>query len=192
MRHLDSLSKDDVVVYDRGYFSYPLLYRHHQTAIHAVFRLQESMPRVIQDFLSSPHTDATVLLYPGPRAQADLRQQLPDLDLVPLRLRLLKYQVAGSTCYLGTTLVEPQHQYPFQDLVELYHSRWGIEELYKTSKCVFDVEDFHARTKRGVKQELFAHFVLITLNRLFANRADQALQQGPRSPSAITPAGVMT
>jgi hypothetical protein len=34
-----------------------------------------------------------------------------------------------------------------------------------------------------VKQELFAHFVLITLNRLFANRADLELNSGQRSPS---------
>ena len=54
----------------------------------------------------------------------------------------------------------------------VYHSRWGLEELYKVSKRVVVIEDFHAKTERGVKQELFAHFVLITMNRLFANRAD--------------------
>ena len=59
--------------------------------------------------------------------------------------------------------------------MEVYHGRWGIEELYKVSKRVFVVEDFHARTERGVKQELFAHFVLVTMNRLFANRADTDL-----------------
>jgi hypothetical protein len=30
---------------------------------------------------------------------------------------------------------------------------------------------FHSKTERGVKQEIFAHFVLVTLKRLFANRA---------------------
>jgi len=182
MRHLAALAKGDVVVYDRGYFSYPLLYRHHQAGVHAVFRLQDSAPRVIQDFVVSPQTDAVVLLYPGPRAQADLRQQLPDLDLVPLRLRLLKYAIAGSTFCLGTTLVDAPQHYPLQDFVELYHARWGIEELFKISKGIFDVEDFHARTERGVKQELFAHFVLITMNRLFANRADLELNSPPLAP----------
>jgi hypothetical protein len=62
--------------------------------------------------------------------------------------------------------------------MEVYHGRWGIEELYKISKHIFVVEDFHAKTERGVKQELFAHFVLVTMNRLFANRADTELNPG--------------
>ena len=40
---------------------------------------------------------------------------------------------------------------------------------------MIDVEDFHAKTERGVKQELFAHFVMITLSRLFANQTDDIL-----------------
>lgn len=35
-----------------------------------------------------------------------------------------------------------------------------------------NVEQFHAHSERGVKQELFAHFVLITLSRLFANHSE--------------------
>lgn len=38
---------------------------------------------------------------------------------------------------------------------------WNLE-LYKVSKRIFIIDDFHGQTERGVKQELFAHFVLIT------------------------------
>ena len=179
MRHLQVLEHNDVVVYDRGYFSYPLLHRHYQTGIHAIFRLQDSSATVIQEFSSSPQTDTEVTIDPSPRTRADIRSQYPHLDIVPLNMRLLKYTIAGSTFCLGTTLVAAHHPYPLQEFMELYHGRWGIEELYKVSKHIFVVEDFHAKTERGVKQELFAHFVLITMNRLFANRADTALNSGP-------------
>ena len=175
MRHLEVLEPNDVVVYDRGYFSYPLLHRHYQTAIHAIFRLQESSSTVIQEFFSSPQTDIEVTIDPSPRTRADIRSQYPDLDIVPLKMRLLKYEIAGSTFCLGTTLVAAHQRYPLQEFMKVYHGRWGIEELYKVSKHIFVVEDFHARTERGVKQELFAHFVLVTMNRLFANRADTEL-----------------
>lgn len=98
-------------------------------------------------------------------------------------LRLLKYEIGGSQFCLGTTLLDAQH-YPLDALMDVYHSRWGIEELYKISKRLFVVEDFHAKSERGVKQELFAHFVLITLSRLFTNRADLELNPDQRSPSA--------
>jgi hypothetical protein len=104
------------------------------------------------------------------------------VQAIPLSLRLLKYEIGGNPYCLGTTLLDA-HRYPLHEFMDVYHSRWGIEELYKISKCLFVVEDFHAKTERGVKQELFAHFVLITLNRLFANRADSELNPGPGSPA---------
>ena len=181
LRHLERLENNDVVVYDRGYFSYPMLHRHCETGIHAIFRLQESSSTVIQEFFSSPQTDTEVTIDPSPQSRADIHKQYPDLDIVPLRMRLLKYEMAGSVFCLGTTLVAAHQRYALQEFMDVYHGRWGIEELYKLSKRIFIVEDFHAKTERGVKQELFAHFVLITMNRLFANRADAALN--PPEPS---------
>ena len=174
-QHLGVLDRDDVVVYDRGYYSYRLLYQHSKTGIQAVFRLQESSSTAIREFFTSPENDTLVTIYPSQRAQLDIRKKVPDIDFIPLKMRLIKYEVAGSMFCLGTTLVEPHQCYPLQDFIDLYHSRWGVEELFKVSKRIFNIQDFHARTERGVKQETFAHFVLITMNRLFANQADSEL-----------------
>jgi hypothetical protein len=56
-----------------------------------------------------------------------------------------------------------------------------LEELYKVSKRIMQIEEFHSEYERGVKQELFAHLVLITMNRLFANEADAALNEEDRA-----------
>lgn len=184
LRHLEVLQPNDLVVYDRGYFSYPLLHRHYATGIHAIFRLQQSSGTAIQEFFSSPQTDTEVIIDPCPKGRTHIRAQYPDLEIVPLKMRLLKYEIAGTTFCLGTTLLAAQHRYPLADFMDVYHARWGIEELYKVSKHFFIVEDFHGKTERGVKQEIFAHFVLITMNRLFANRADTALTPEPSSPAS--------
>lgn len=187
LEHLETLERNDVVVYDRGYYSYALLHQHHRTGIHAVFRLQEHSSSAIREFLAGKESDRIVIISPSSSAMTDIRQKHPHLDVVPLKMRLLKYEISGSTFCLGTTLVDSHQQYPIQDFMDVYHSRWGVEELYKVSKCFIDVEDFHAKTERGVKQELFAHFVLITMTRLFANRADLELNgEGPPIPSQET------
>ena len=49
--------------------------------------------------------------------------------------------------------------------------------MYKVSKQLIAVEEFHGKTERGVKQELYAHFVLITLTRLFSNRTEEGFKQ---------------
>jgi hypothetical protein len=185
IRHLETLENGDVVVYDRGYFSYLLLYRHYERGLHAIFRLQENSSSAIKAFFANPEqTDIEITLPATPAA----RSQCPDLNLPPLKLRLLKYEIAGSMFCLGVTLLDP-HRYPLKEFIDVYHGRWGIEELYKVSKCIFDIEDFHSRTERGVKQEIFAHFLLITLNRLFANCADRDLNPHWDSTSPGTTLG---
>ena len=99
----------------------------------------------------------------------------PELEIVPIQMRLIKYQIGDNTYCLGTTLIDQNQYSNTQDFIDIYHARWGVEELYKVSKRIFIIEDFHAKSERGVKQEIFAHFVLITMNRIFANQADADL-----------------
>jgi len=186
MRHLEILQPDDVVVYDRGYFSYVLLHRHLTTGIHAIFRLQENSCSAVTAFFVSPQIETEITWVISPQRRAEILSQCPDLDIVPLKLRLLKYTIAGTVFCLGATLMDT-HRYPLAEFIDVYHGRWGIEELYKVSKRIIIIEDFHGQSERAVKQELFAHFVLITLNRLFANQADIEINS-ERPPSSHNPA----
>jgi len=40
---------------------------------------------------------------------------------------------------------------------------------------MIEVDDFHGRSERTVKQELYAHFVLITMSRLCTNESENLL-----------------
>ncbi len=179
LQHLQTLNKNDVVVYDRGYFSYAMLHTHVEQGIHGVFRLQKNNHGIIDEFMASNETDQTILLDPSADCKKNLRKQYPNMKIIPLKLRLVKYVVSDTTYYLGTTLIDSN--YTIHELSDVYHSRWGIEELYKISKVLIDVEDFHGLTERGIKQELFAHFVLITISRIFASKAEDDFDEKPDS-----------
>ena len=172
--HLDALKEDDIVVYDRGYFSYAMLHAHHKKQIHAVFRLPQNSFKVIDEFIHSADLDKTVTIQASPKRQEKILKKHPGLEFLPLQLRLIKYVVAGVTYIIGTTLTDIK-RYPASEFPDIYHSRWGVEELYKISKVLIDVEDFHGQTERGVRQELYAHFVMITLAKIFANQTDDVL-----------------
>jgi len=180
LNHLHVLTQDDVVVYDRGYFSYHMLYSHHKKEIHAVFRLAKKSYKVIDEFMESAEMERIVTIEPTLKRQNKIRQQHPDVDFIPLSLRLIKYVIGDTTYILGTTLTD-RHSYRAEEFPDIYHARWGIEELYKISKVLIDVEDFHGQTERGVKQELFAHFVLITFARIFTNQTNDVLMLNKRS-----------
>jgi hypothetical protein len=177
--HLGLLTANDVVVYDRGYLSYSMLYRHRQRGVFAIFRLPESSFTEIRDFMRGNETDKLVTI--ELRSKTHTRATKEELGIKkfePLPLRLIKYRYKDSTFYLGTTLFD-QTKYPAELFSEIYHARWGIEELYKISKVLINIEDFHSRTERGVRQEIFAHFALITLTRLLANQVESNLNGFP-------------
>jgi hypothetical protein len=171
LSHLNSLSETDVVVYDRGYYSYNMLHEHMKRRIHPIFRLKKTACGVVEKFVNSDDVDAVVQIAPSQSTHAPLATQEQKTDYPALALRLVKYDAGGTTYILGTTLWN-QEKYSIEQLSAVYHSRWGIEELYKISKQLMNVEDFHAQSERGVKQELFAHFNIITLTRLFANHSE--------------------
>lgn len=175
--HLNVLSQGDIVVYDRGYFSYSMLYQHLQRGVFVVFRLQKESFNEIKAFTQSNETDKLVSILPrGKAIRKSLREAFGIKEIEPLLLRLVKYRHGPTEFYLGTTLYD-QSKYSIDELANVYHARWGIEELYKISKSVIEIEDFHSRSDRGVKQELYAHFVLITLSRIFANQAEGDLNE---------------
>jgi len=173
--HLRSLKETDIVVYDRGYFSYAMLYYHVKAGVYPVFRLQKNTYKEIEEFRNSDQVDQIITLNPSKDTSKDIKKRFPDIIVVPLKFRLIKYTAAETTYCIGTTLMDKQ--YEINLFKDIYHSRWGIEELYKVSKEFIVVDDFHGKTERGVKQELFAHFALITMNRLCSNKAEDQLSK---------------
>ena len=173
--HLSVLSKNDVVVYDRGYFSYAMLFEHQVRAIHPIFRIKTKASKVVDQFIVSDEVDSIVEIIATASGQKNLQEKHPEAQCQAIKLRLVKYTIAGTTYILGTTLLD-QQKYSILELSDVYHSRWGVEELYKISKQLIKVEEFHAQSERGVKQELYAHFILITLTRIFSNHSDDGFQ----------------
>lgn len=169
INHLKVLKPNDLVIFDRGYFSYFLFYTVLQNNINAIFRMQVGKGTVngkVQEFFKSNCMDAIIEYSPSAPVKSELKKRGHYIDFKPLSIRLVKYIINNQVYVCATTLMD-QIKYPAECFSDLYHSRWGIEELYKISKAFIDVEDFHSQTVRTVKQELYAHLLLINIARLF-------------------------
>jgi hypothetical protein len=170
LTHHQVLKSDDIVVYDRGYFSYELLLAHVQQGLHAVFRLSKSTCTVIEEFMVSDRIDQIVTITAGKKTVSKLQKIDSEMTIHPIQLRLIRYRIENQDYFLGTTLID--QKYPHREFQDIYHSRWGVEELYKTTKFVMATEEFHSKNLRGVRQEVYAQLALITLNRIFTNHTD--------------------
>ena len=165
--HLDYLREDDIVVFDRGYFSYYMLHQCVEKKIHPIFRLQRGLKnKAIEDFITSDQIDIITEYTPSSRIGYDLKRKGINMDVVSIKIRLIKYFIGDEVYIIATTLLN-QEKYKISLFKELYHRRWDIEELYKISKVIMNLENFHSKNQRGVKQEIYANFTLINLARFF-------------------------
>jgi len=107
--HLKALKKSDIVVYDRGYFSYAMLYYHVKAGVYPVFRLQKNTYKEIEEFRNSDRVEQIITLNPSKDTSRDIKKKFPDIIILPLRFRLIKYTVAETTYCIGTTLMDKQY-----------------------------------------------------------------------------------
>lgn len=176
--HLKALSAGDVVVYDRGYFSYEMLLAHVVRGQDAVFRLKRDANAETVAFLAGSLDDRTVEIRPDGKALARLKARHPGAAFGPLKLRLVRYAAGDTVFALGTTLTEDDG-FRVEDLAAIYRARWRLEEMYKTAKWFLAVESFRAENERGVLQELYASFVMVTATRLMTNEIDGEINAAP-------------
>ncbi len=50
-------------------------------------------------------------------------------------------------------------------LQELYKKRWSIEEYFKCIKYNMSFKDFHSKSERLIKQEMYVHNMCLILTR---------------------------
>jgi hypothetical protein len=174
LQHMERLLPGDVLVLDRGYFSYLILSKAVEKEIHLICRMQSGdVNKEVKKFWNSRSKDKIITYIPSLSTKYTSKKRGHDIELKPIQLRLIKYTINGETYVCATTLLE--ENYKTEEFSEAYHGRWGIEELYKISKNFIGVEDFHSKSELGVKQECYAHILLINLARIFEREAEKQL-----------------
>lgn len=174
IKHLKALKTGDVVIYDRGYISYALLYWHNLLNIDAVFRLKKQSFKQIDEFIKGSRDDITAQISPSKKTFSNIKKKHPEIEkLEPFPLRMMKYRIGHKNYYIGSTIIDKN--FTISDYSEAYHARWGHEELYKTLKTHLDGIEFHGKREEFIKQELFAALGILTLNRIMANYAEEIL-----------------
>lgn len=85
------------------------------------------------------------------------------LDCGPLTVRVTRVKLkTGETELLVTSLLDNK-KYTCQDMKELYHLRWGVEEGFKNLKPKMKVEQFGCKKAQGVFQEFYSHIFCMNM-----------------------------
>ena len=90
IEHLQSLSDNDIVIFDRGYFSYYLLYKIMELGLHTVFRMQHgTTSSQVEEFWLSDSNDEIVEYVPSRDVKNSLKRRGVNIDFKALSVRFI-------------------------------------------------------------------------------------------------------
>ncbi len=163
VRHLKNLNpQTDILVFDRGYPGHWLIGFLMQKGFKFCFRLSKSWKDGIE-LANSNETDIDwIMKWRSNRGTTKLKEDNIPLVIDGLRLVCIELP-SGEKEILATNLID-RNTYPIEDLKELYHMRWSVEESYKLFKKVLHIEHFTGKTSLAIKQDFFAKVFTLNLS----------------------------
>lgn len=162
LSHIEKVEAGDLLLLDRGYPCFWLLFLLKARGIEFCVRLQNDWWLEAKNLKESEATERIVSfsLPKKDRKKLDGYPQIQDSSII---CRLIKVELEnGETEILCTSLTDKE-KYKLNDIKELYHYRWNEEEAYKLLKSRIEIESFSGKTARAVKQDFFAKVFLMTL-----------------------------
>lgn len=172
MQHLGHVKPGDLLLLDRGYSSFFLLFLLKAKGIEFCVRLQDDWWLKVKDFTESCEKERIVTFTLPKKDRAKLKDYPHMLD-AELTCRLIKIELEnGEKEVLCTSLTDTQ-TYLYEEFEQLYHYRWNEEEAYKLLKSRIELEDFSGKTARAIKQDFHAKVFLMTLCAAYAHPIEE-------------------
>lgn len=148
LEHLERLGKNNLYIFDRGYFGRLFLKKLIDTGCHFCFRVQRNACSEVIDFIKSNVSDSISYI---------------NIEGGSIKVRLSKIILdTGEEEYLVTSLFDKK-AFTISRLKALYHMRWGVEEQYKDMKYAICSENFIGKKPNSIKQEFFANILTYNL-----------------------------
>mgnify|MGYP000864526305 FL=1 len=145
--HLEHVRQGDLLIFDRFYAGFELMRQLYGLKVDFLFRMKEGWWKKVREFQGQNSMD-----------------QVVDLETKegPLRVRLIKGKAESGEEQIFCTSVMDK-KFDAQDFSDLYQSRWGIEETYKTLKNWVELENFSGKTALAIKQDFYSKVFLMNL-----------------------------
>ena len=191
MRLVQHVRRNDLVLIDRGFFSYALFCEIAQRNAYFGIRLKSGLNFKTIDRLGK--NDRLVEWTPCKPIMSKWRKQGLTLPS-SMKLRVIDYQIPGfRKSAVVTNVLDPQkisrddwvriirEKEPARNLQPgLYHRRWEIETTFKEMKVAMKMkEGLRSRTPEGIQYEIAGHVLLYLLVRWTIVEAAQEHGQSP-------------
>jgi hypothetical protein len=155
---MNTFKKDDIIVFDRGYFSKELILELMKNRLKYVIRMVKSS-LLVKYLNKNKIEDNTFIMY----------------NL--FWMRIVKYKINDTEYYLATNIFSKDINY----LKDLYHKRWSIEEFYKTIKSDLKANNLTCNNFNKNQQNIYSQMIIDVLARYLEILTQHYMQKCPKN-----------
>jgi len=171
--HLELLGKEDLVLLDRGYPSFNLFRSILESGCQFCARVPVSNWNLAKELVTSQRSECIAEIKPGNELRKKYKEQ--DVSWEPIQVRFVRVKLkSGEDEVLITSLLDTV-QIPHEEFKQLYHLRWGIEELYKTDKHRLKLEDFSGKSVIAIQQDFLSQMLLVNFTSILTFSVNKQL-----------------
>lgn len=176
LKHLTKTKKGDLLLLDRGYPCFWLLYLLKAKMVDFCVRVKDDWWLEVNDFLKSDDLER-IVTFNLPKKDYDKLSEYQDIIDKPIRCRLIKVMLpTGEIEVLCTSLLDKE-KYKFESFGALYNLRWGHEESYKMLKNRAELEKFSGKTAIAIQQDFHSKIFAMTLCAIYAHPIEQRVKE---------------
>jgi hypothetical protein len=153
VEHLKASSKGDLIIYDRGYPSFNLIFEHVVREIDFLIRSRIDFSNQTKSFYESGADSEVVAI--KPRHSADLTDKKYGKD-TSITVRLVKVNLPNGTTEILISSLIDEERFPNDIFKDLYAKRWGVETFYDELKNKIKTENFSGYSQHSILQDFYA------------------------------------
>lgn len=174
LRHLDFASNGDLILYDRGYPSFEMIYEHKQRHVDFLFRIKIGFNNQVKDFVSSRKQTDLVRIYP-PKNASLLKKSYSHKDFFVVRL--VKVILSdGSIEVLMTSLLDFV-KYDNKLFKDLYFMRWKVETYFDELKNKLQLTNFSGYSELSIYQDFYSTILVSNIQTVFVREINEELHE---------------
>lgn len=153
LEHLLHANVDDLVIYDRGYPSFKLMYEHLKQKSNFLIRAKATFNNATIEFIKSGQTTEIINLHPTQNISFADKEYNKNTSI---RVRLVRVELPNGEVELLITSLLDITRFKNEGFKELYFMRWGIELFYDELKNKLKVENFSGYSNQSIMQDFHA------------------------------------
>lgn len=175
---LENASCKDLLVYDRYFASFELIFKHLQKGVPFVMRCTLDFNLTVSAFVKGKKRQQIVEFAIPDNALRSLRQQGFEVDKnTTVQVRLLRIDIGLPEPEILITSLLCARRYLHKEFKELYGKRWGSETEFDKVKNKLQMEIFCGHKPAAIYQDFFATVIAVNLHNLIVRTCDEDLKQ---------------